>query len=487
MRFWENRDIFSKLRNRILILNAATVSLLMIGAFAAIYLMTAQSVNEDNERALSTNIGQIPSAKLSANGEIPINDIYSGGYLDGFGIMSDVFNLNEDGSVTSVGDSSLTYDGVTIDQGALTLRIWKDWIAAGKPAQELRYSASGESSTTWYRGSPLMSEINYSGRKWVYQIVRLEEIPPGETMVESLSAAAINPPDHIVPPGTYRMVAMDITFSQEQLRALLLRLIIIGAVVIAALVVFSWFFANRSVKPVRESYERQRRFIADASHELKTPLAIVTANHDALLVHENETIASQREWLDYARAGTDRMTRLVSSLLSLSNAENDCAGARSHTGKTEFDLVSMVCDEAALFKARAAAKGIDFTVGGSCADSPLPIIADKEAISGILRILIDNAILYADESGRVGVNVDLNPTYPAISVSNTGPGIEKDDLPHIFERFYRADQARANADENASSYGLGLSIARALADGAGLSLTAESEPGSLTVFRLQLA
>jgi signal transduction histidine kinase len=282
----------------------------------------------------------------------------------------------------------------------------------------------------------------------------------------------------------------ELTSSQKGLHTLLSRFLFVGALVLAAVILISLFFANRAVRPVREAWERQRRFIAYASHEMKTPLMTISANHDALLEHLDETVGSQRRWIDYARAGTERMGKLVADMLDLAEAASDHGAPRvkDAPGKeAQRDVCAVIEEELALLRTRADKKKVRIAWDRESAGRVLiPARVEGDA-RRVIAALAENAVKYADAGGSVSVAAETSTgggrrgAVAAVTVTNTGAGISADDMPHIVDNFYQADKARTT---KWGGYGLGLSIAKALANRSGFRLTAASEPGVLTTFRL---
>jgi signal transduction histidine kinase len=258
-------------------------------------------------------------------------------------------------------------------------------------------------------------------------------------------------------PTTYQAHFIDITDSLATLQRLLLTLVLVGAAALVAVFLVSLFFANRSIRPVEQAWEQQRRFIADASHELKTPLSIITANSDALLANEQQTIASQREWLDYLRIGTDRMQALIDGLLRYAHIEERGA----EPVREQVDLSQLAQESLDALRAAATDRGLTVTAD---IEPGIVRLTDRKLVEDVFFALADNAVKYADEGGTVELRLRVEGTTQAAQqravfvVTNSGPGIADEDMPHIFERFYRASEARSGED---GSYGLGLSIAKA--------------------------
>jgi signal transduction histidine kinase len=236
------------------------------------------------------------------------------------------------------------------------------------------------------------------------------------------------------------------------------------------------FMAGRAMRPARESFQRQRAFVADASHELKTPLTLIRADAEMVLYrgHLNQ---EDQELVEHALAETDRMDGVLSDLLLV---------ARLDAGKLEvaekpFDLVPVLSEEAERFGARAAAKGVRLEVR---VPGELPASGDPNRTEQILAVLLDNAVRFAPPEGSIVVYGRLDDRWAEASVTDTGPGISKEHLPRVFDRFYRAEASRTRGTSGGT--GLGLAIARDLARAQGGDLVAESAKGGGATFRLRL-
>ncbi len=241
------------------------------------------------------------------------------------------------------------------------------------------------------------------------------------------------------------------------------------------------FLSRSIVKPVEENMQMQKRFIADASHELKTPLTVIDANAAVL-----EQSVGQNKWLDYIKEQSGRMAGLVNELLQLSHLE-EASDAAAPRPSEPFDAAEAVLTAALPFESVAFEGGVTLET-----DTPdtLEAQGSRKELEQLTAILIDNAVKHSPPGGTV--RVSLSPSSlghgrkeePALElrVSNTGEGIPPEALPHIFDRFYRVDAARTY---RAGSYGLGLAIAKGLAEKNGGGLTAASGDG-LTEFILLL-
>ncbi len=249
-----------------------------------------------------------------------------------------------------------------------------------------------------------------------------------------------------------------------------LTLLLTGCSMLAIAFLFNYLFANEIIRPVRESFEKQKRFIADSGHELKTPLASAVANLDVL---ESEILSDapknyNPKWTLNIHAELERMDGLIKDLLNLARLDSATDGAEN---LTTFDLRSVFAKVSKGFD-RAIEK-IDYSVDCPPADEGLRISADKKLVEQILTILLDNAIKYSDQrAGKIAVEIrKLNDKSGKVvfAIKNNGAQIPEADLPKIFDRFYRADKSRSS-----DGSGLGLSIAKAAANKIGAKITAAS-------------
>jgi len=220
---------------------------------------------------------------------------------------------------------------------------------------------------------------------------------------------------------------------------------------------------------------RIRQFTADASHELRTPLALIRATAELALRKERGPEEYRRS-LQEIQGQAEVMTTLTESLLTMARADGQ--GFDMALGPT--DLNALVAAEVEQHHAVATEKGVRLSseTGGGAA----VVQANAAGIQRLLRILIDNAVKHTPTGGAVTVSTGWRDGSVVLSVQDTGEGIPAADLPHIFERFYRADPARSSG----SGFGLGLSIAQAIAQAHGSRVVAESAPGAGARFWLLL-
>jgi two-component system OmpR family sensor kinase len=232
------------------------------------------------------------------------------------------------------------------------------------------------------------------------------------------------------------------------------------------------------------AFERQQQFTADASHELRTPLSIVNAEVERVL-HRPHTSQEYVQALSIIHQENQRMTRLVSDLLLLARADKGQATLKHE----RVDLSEIVIDAAERLASQAVQHGIEIRLSGL---DELVVWGDQLYLTQLCINLLDNAITYSAGVGRhVEVKLEREPGQARLQIIDEGPGIEALHLPHLFERFYRADQSRTHtlSTESVSSpsgSGLGLSIARWIVGEHGGSIQVQSSPGKGSVFEVYL-
>ena len=236
------------------------------------------------------------------------------------------------------------------------------------------------------------------------------------------------------------------------------------------------YMAGRAMRPARESFEKQRAFIADASHELKTPLTLIRADAEVVLYrgHLNQ---EDQKLVEHSLAETDRMGAILSDLLLVARLDADEADVATKP----FDLVSVLSEEAERFGVRAADKEVHLEVQ---TPSELLTRGDFKRTRQIIAVLLDNAVRFVPPGGSITVSGRLQDRWVEASVTDTGPGISPEHLPHLFDRFYRAEASRTRGTSGGT--GLGLAIARELARAQDGDLVAENVEGRGATFRLRL-
>ena len=205
--------------------------------------------------------------------------------------------------------------------------------------------------------------------------------------------------------------------------------------------------SNMIVKPVKETMESQKRFISDASHELKTPLAVIEANADVL-----ESNIGKSKWMEYIQSEIASMDKLINNLLFLAKVEN----VKELKEKENFDLTQEVKMTASMFESMAYERKVKIE---DKIEENVNFSGNKEDIKQVLSVLIENAIMHTKENGKIVVELNKEKGSTVLQVSNEGEEIPKEEREKIFERFYRVDKSRNRKEKR---YGLGLAIAKSI-------------------------
>lgn len=217
---------------------------------------------------------------------------------------------------------------------------------------------------------------------------------------------------------------------------------------VTALVLFSWYFTKRLLKPLEENQRKQTQFIASASHELRTPLAVILSCASA---SAQASDMDRIHFLDSIKSEGMRMSRLIDEMLLLTNADNHNWTIR----REPAELDTLLLDTFEAFEPVAAEKSIRLSI--RLPEDAVPMVScDRERIRQVLGILLHNAVSYTPSGGQVFLSLVYDGKNTRISVADNGIGIPDSEKEHIFERFYRADKARSKKDH----FGLGLCIAQ---------------------------
>lgn len=254
--------------------------------------------------------------------------------------------------------------------------------------------------------------------------------------------------------------------TESNLRSRLIRVsfqIYVLSMFIAVFV--AWFFSVWAVKPVQQSFEKQRQFVADASHELKTPLSVISANIDVL-----SSEIGENKWIDYIRTESNRMNLLIKDLLYLAKTDD----VKEPYNPMPFDLSRIIMCTVLPFESVAYDQGKTLETD---IQENVQFLGVQKRIEQLLVILLDNAIKYSEEHAIIKVKLKTAGSKKIISVYNSGDGINPESLKHIFERFYRVDTSR---NRGSGGFGLGLSIAQSIVQAHHGKIQVLSEVGKYT-------
>lgn len=265
-----------------------------------------------------------------------------------------------------------------------------------------------------------------------------------------------------------------IAFVDGNMNISILRMVTITAAIVLAcstliIVGILILYSKRAVKPVAESYEKQKQFITDVNHELKTPLTLILTNVDIA-----EQQAGKNEWLDDIRTEGQRMNSLVNQLVTLSRMDED----NSNIEMEDFNISNAVSDTVSEFSVRVQKEGKSINAD---VENAVYYKGDEALIRRLVAILLDNAVKYCDTDGAIDVKL-TNKRHIMLTVENKYKEVNNVELDKLFDRFYRSDKVRTYS----GSYGVGLSIAKAIAAKHNGDITAYKKDDSTIGFKVIL-
>lgn len=440
--------MFKTLRNRFLIVNLVTISVMMLVAFATIYIINYLNVQNDIRMDLQriTEAFQKPGS----------GEHRGGGIGDGIGGSPD--------GGTDTGTPRQDIGGGSFGR------------MGGSPPPERSISFMIETDNDWNQTGTPVSQLSMDDEFYAQALQEAVDMNKTTGRFEldgSLWAFETKPAA-----DGHMLVFLDVTSRQKILTNLIYIFTVVGVVMLVILYFTSRYFANRSIKPVQEAFDKQKQFIADASHELKTPLAIINTNTDVLLSNPEDTILEQSKWLHYIKSETERMAKLTSDLLYLTEMDDSRTGmihAPFNISEAVENIILTM--EAVIFEKNVA---LEYDI-----EPNLSVNGNSEQIKQVVMILLDNAVKYTGPKGEITLSLRKQHNDVLLSVTNTGEGIAPEHLTRIFDRFYRTDTSRARKQ---GGYGLGLAIAKSIVEQQHKGkLYARSTVGESATFYVQLS
>ncbi|MEK4363229.1 HAMP domain-containing sensor histidine kinase [Paenibacillus sp. FSL M8-0212] len=451
--------MFKKLRNRFLIVNLVSISIMMLVAFATIYTITYQNVQRETNMEL-----------------YKVSDFYHSPYNSskmprGEGQGSGTGGSTGSGSSSGSGSDSFPSDAMGGDNGG------PGGDPNSPPARSVSFMIKTDDQ---WKITDTHSRFDMEDTFYTEALQKVDQNKVGDSERQT-GQFALDGTDwaYVVDPSGdgHMIVFIDVTAQQGILTNLIYTFAVVGLIMLIVIYFLSRYFANRSIAPVREAFEKQKQFIGDASHELKTPLAIINTNTDVLLANQEDTIANQAKWLHYIKSETERMTGLTNDLLYLTQMD-DSRSTMIHAKFNMSDAVESIIlpMEAVIFEKNIS---LDYNI-----EPNLTVHGNSEQIKQVILILLDNAVKYSGPKGSVNVTLQRQNNDVMLAVSNTGEGIATEHLDRIFDRFYRTDSSRARKH---GGHGLGLAIARSIVDQHKGELYARSVVGEGATFYVRLS
>ncbi|HUZ02787.1 MAG TPA: ATP-binding protein [Thermomicrobiaceae bacterium] len=415
--------MFRGVGRKLAILNALVVIAVIALAGGVIYLVLLRSLNAEVDRSLSARIGEINDVAVGGANGVPPSD----GERDG---------------TADPGDRQVLQSGDTI-------------LIAVNPDHKVMYNPRG----IILSGVPVSAGI--------------DRALTGQSDARSVDIAGIGRMRVVSAPlrhdGTVIGAAQALqSLDQHEAELATVRWVTLLGIGLGALIAVpvGLFLASRAMRPIDEAFVRQRTFVADASHEFRTPLTLIRANAEMAGHDPRAPVASIQGELGSILEEVDRSDRLVEDLLTLARAD----AGRLTLDREPLEVAALVSDAVRTMRPLALERGIDLAARLS---DRCEAMVDPERLRQVVRILIDNALKHTPQGGEITVTVGRRGRDAMVSVSDTGAGIHKHDLPHIFDRFYRSDRARTR---KTGGTGLGLPIAKALVEAHGGKIAVSSEP-----------
>ena len=519
----EAAPMLRQLRTKFIALNMALAALVLAASFATIcyadYRADIDDVRNRLMAATSRSLHEpqlIPDAEPFHRGEAPRED---GENAAGAGNTEDGGNRADDEAASDVeaGDAEGAPGGnagANPDESAEGAETPAEDGSAPAPTQDIGAGTSDPGFAPPRIGGPGTAEeaslpvaVYYIADRTVMQLTDRS----GATVPEALLVHAIpevvsaeEPWGYLPDVGLYfakheagpdLMVAFADGSAADGWRSLALVLTAVGLGALGLLFLLNLVFSRWALRPVQRAWAQQQQFIADASHELKTPLTVILANNAILRQRGGDTIASQRQWIESTQVEAERMQGLVTDMLDLARPAPE--GAQASEGPAGIvDLSRLVEGEALTFEAVAFERELMW----ECAiDKGITVRGNATRLQRAVAVLLDNACKYTNAGGTVTVTLRAHASEAVLSVRNSGEPIDEADLPHLFDRFYRADAARTHnaadaennggePDANTGGYGLGLAIARDIAQAhkGTIAVTSTAKEGTTFTLRLPL-
>ncbi len=432
--------MFKSLRNRLLLMNMSFITILLVTAFSIIYFMTWNQVQGSITMELQKNT-ELRTDKRPIPESSSLIPAPSDSELSSEGIPADKNNFLPE-FLPPPKERSLSFSLVVDETGRIQL------INSFFTEDDTFFPEALKKAKTI--GSN-RGKFQLDGSSWAF-LIQLH----GDNTIMSF---------------------VDVTERQALLDRLLITFIIVLIASLLLIFIISFILTQRSIKPIRESFQKQKQFIADASHELKTPLAVIGTNVDLLLRQTEKQENESSKWLKYIKSEVKRMSGLVKDLLDLTRVEDSHEPLKSAVPYNLSEQIEglLLGMEGFVFEKQLHLK---YEV-----EKDLMVAGNKEQLSQVVITLLDNAVKYSEKDTDITLQVYRQGQKIHVTVSNTGAGISQDDLPYIFDRFYRGDKSR-NRDQN--SFGLGLAIAQAIVKNHRGTIDCTSRSGELTIFTVKL-
>jgi len=391
--------MFKKLRNRFLIINMSAIFIVLLVSFATIFMITYGNVKKEVILQLDKTLEQksvVNDINIDRNQDIK-NEVETGNEKFNPPSISFWALLNSSNEIIELHNSDFNMISEEYCQSLLA------------------YVKDTSKSFTFF-------EVD--GRYWAYKVMEIE--------------------------GNYKIGFVDITNNISVLLNFIYAFLMVALVVIIVIFLFCYYLANKAIQPIEESFDKQKHFISDASHELKTPLTVINTNIDFVLSNKELSVDSQKKWLQYIKDESIRMSKLTNDLLLLAKVDSlEGTIILEHINISQIVETTLLSMEAIIFE-----KGLqlDYQI-----EPNIMLLGNGDQIKQLCMILLDNSIKYNKKDGQIIVNLSKRNKDAILVVKNTGEMIAKEHVNKLFDRFYRVDASR---NSETGGYGIGLSIAQ---------------------------
>lgn len=331
-----------------------------------------------------------------------------------------------------------------LSSSSIMLRIYDDDIKAiyNNGNFKINKKKLSDIAKSFYSvNSVAKKEINQKDGKYVFFNYKYQDVS-----VRICTAATTNDNGEL----EIIIAAKNDDVEKSALTNLLYVMLLTGIVGLGLSVIGGYYIAGRSLIPIKDTMDSQRQFIADASHELRTPIAVVKTNLELVKSNEDNSVGSQMTWINYALGEADRMDKIVGELLLLSKADLK----EVPINKEENDIIFLIRDT--IEKLEPLANHKEQRIIFDSEEAEIISCVDTVRFTQLMVIIIDNAVKYSNKPGNIVVKVEKIKSNAIITVKDSGMGIKEEDIDKVFTRFYRGDKSRTNREGS----GLGLAIAR---------------------------
>jgi signal transduction histidine kinase len=276
--------------------------------------------------------------------------------------------------------------------------------------------------------------------------------------------------------GTESVVMLDIFVNPNSIGKYALMSLITVLISLGCFYLISQLLASIALRPVEESWSLQKQFVADASHELKTPLSIIMANTEIIASHPDDTVASQMKWIKNTQTESQKMAELVANLLFLAKHDDGLVVPMTEVNFSDATGTMSLSYEVKYYE---NSKIFDYDI-----DFDVKVIGNEQRLKQLVTILLDNANKYSTGAGNIKLELYRENKSAVLKVSNDSVTLEEEQLKHLFDRFYTADQSRNKAGTGGGN-GLGLAIAKLIAENHNGEIEVESM-NERTIFTVTL-